>query len=141
MSNRVCVPALDNEQMRSNATGPLDVTVSNSRLVSNLSREGLQCVSRLAQQWAPPPAPPAPRDDAAALAADSRRRQRRESAAGAEAAGHWTKDEVHDIAQRCAPVVRSAILQTPNPMCSVPQGNKAATAMVWPLIRSVQAFA
>lgn len=127
--------------MPSNATGPLDVTVTNSRLVSNLSREGLQCLSRLAQQCAPPPAPPAPRDDAAALAADSRRRQQRKSAAGAEAARYWTTDEVHDITQRCAPVVRSAILQTPSPMCSVPQGFKAATAMLWPLIRSVQAFA
>lgn len=87
--------------------GPLDIEVSNSRLVSSLSREGLQRLTRLAAQCTPPAAAASPASSASARhggGSASRRRRRTASAAEApdpEVPARLTKDEVQEMAQRC----------------------------------------
>ena len=77
------------------AAGPLDVEVTNSRLVSNLSREGFQRLSRLVAQCKPPPPPPA------STASGSGGRHRRQPCSEeASMPARLTKDEVQDMAQR-----------------------------------------
>jgi hypothetical protein len=79
------------------AAGPLDVEVTNSRLVSNLSREGFQRLSRLVAQCKPPPPPPA----ASTASRSGGRHTRQPCSEEASMPARLTKDEVQEMAQRC----------------------------------------
>lgn len=87
---------LPQRDARLQAAGPLDIEVSNSRLVSNLSREGFQRLSRLVAQCKPPPS-------AASTASGSNSRRDRHKPCSEEACvpARLTKDEVQEMAQRC----------------------------------------
>jgi hypothetical protein len=91
------------------AAGPLDIEVTNSRLVSNLSREGFQRLSRLVAQCKPPPPP------AAASTASGSSGGRQRSKTCSEEAGmpaRLTKDEVQEMAQRFESIFTHSMLDS-----------------------------